>query len=331
MKAVLLLSGGLDSSLAGKIVRDMGVDLVGLHLESPFGCDNNPERMADEIGIDLIRRPKGPEFIEVLKNPEFGYGSVVNPCIDCRILMFKIGKEVMDQVGATFLVTGEVVGQRPMSQKRDTLFLIDREAGMDGWILRPLSARLLPETLPEKKGWVDREKLLGWAGRSRKPQIELAATFRFSHVPSPAGGCLLTDHNFKERVTDFIALDGNRTTALAPLLRYGRHFRFGETWVIVGRDEADNRHLDRLIRGNGMAFHPVGFSGPGVFFPDPCPSDMEEITLGAFHVYGKNLPDGTVHARAVLDETEYSVQFHDTGNANETYQDPAFWNGHWRH
>lgn len=330
MKAVLLLSGGLDSSLAGKIVRDMGVDLVGLHLESPFGCDANPQVMADEIGIDLIRRPKGQAFIEVLKKPEFGYGSVVNPCIDCRILMFKIGREVMDEVGAGFLVTGEVVGQRPMSQRRDTLFLIDREADMEGLILRPLSARLLPETLPEKEGWVDRERLLGWAGRSRKPQLELAERFRFSHVPSPAGGCLLTDNNFKERVTDFIALDGHRTTALAPLLRYGRHFRFGDAWVIVGRDETDNRHLDRLIRGNGMAFHPVGFSGPGVFFPDPCPADMEDITLGAFHVYGKGVPDGPVDARAVMGETEYPVRFHQNGTSG-VYKDPAHWNGHWRH
>lgn len=331
MKGVLLLSGGLDSSLAGKIVRDMGVELVGLHLESPFGCDANPQVMADEIGIDLIRRPKGQDFIEVLKKPEFGYGSVVNPCIDCRILMFKIGREVMDEVGADFLVTGEVVGQRPMSQRRNTLFLIDREAGMEGLILRPLSARLLPETRPETEGWIDREGLLGLAGRSRKPQLDLAAKFGFSHVPSPAGGCLLTDANFKERVTDFIALDGNRTAELAPLLRYGRHFRFDETWVIVGRDENDNRQLDRLIRGNGMAFHPVGFSGPGVYFPDPCPADMEEIAMGAFRIYGKGAPDTIVEARALLGETEYPVRFQKRAGTTGPYRDASFWNAHWRH
>ncbi|MHB8544542.1 MAG: hypothetical protein ACYC9S_11160 [Leptospirales bacterium] len=330
MKGVLLLSGGLDSSLAGRILLDMGVDLVGLHLESPFGCDNNPERMANELGIPLTRKPKGEAFIEVLKEPAFGYGSAMNPCIDCRILMFQLGQSFMEEVGATFLVTGEVAGQRPMSQKKETLFLIDREAGMEGKVLRPLSARLLPETYPEQEGWVDRTRLYGWAGRSRKPQLDLAKQFGFSFIPSPAGGCLLTDSNFKERLGDFVRIDTNRPSEVAPLIRFGRHFRFDETWVIVGRDEEDNRKLEQLIRGNGMGFHPEGFSGPGIFFPEPCPADMETIAFGAFHVFGKRVPEGPLSLRAILGETDYTVTFH-APDTQSPYRNSTHWNDHWRH
>ncbi len=283
---MLLLSGGLDSSLAGRLVRDQGIDLVGLHLESPFGCETTPEIMAQELGIDLIKRPKGDAFVDVLKNPSFGYGSVVNPCIDCRILMFRIAKEVLSETGATFLVTGEVVGQRPMSQKRDTLYVIDREAGLEGEILRPLSARLLPETRMEKEGSVDRKRLFGWAGRSRKPQLALAKKFGFKTIPSPAGGCLLTDEHFRERVTDFIRLDEGRPSGIAPLIRHGRHYRFEEeTWVIVGRNLKDNETLAHKINGLGVSFHPDGFNGPSVFFPDPLPPHMDEIVFGALWPY----------------------------------------------
>jgi tRNA U34 2-thiouridine synthase MnmA/TrmU len=282
LKGLLLLSGGLDSSLAGRLLLEQGIELVGLHLESPFGCENTAETMAAELGVPLLRRPKGDAFIDVLKNPEFGYGSVVNPCIDCRILMFTIAKKVMDETGTSFLVTGEVVGQRPMSQKRDTLYVIDQEAGMEGEILRPLSARLLPETRMEKEGIVDRKKLFGWAGRSRKPQLALAKKFGFKTIPSPAGGCLLTDDHFRERVTDFITLDDGRSRENASLLRHGRHYRFEDsTWVILGRNEKDNKALDEKISGLGVSFHPEGFNGPSVFFPAPLPPHMDEIVYGA--------------------------------------------------
>jgi tRNA U34 2-thiouridine synthase MnmA/TrmU len=282
LKGLLLLSGGLDSSLAGRLILEQGIDLVALHLESPFGCENTADTMAAELGIPLLRRPKGEAFIEKLKKPDFGYGSVVNPCIDCRILMFTIAKEVLKETQASFLVTGEVVGQRPMSQKRDTLYVIDREAGMEGDILRPLSAKLLPETWMEKEKLVDRRKLFGWAGRSRKPQLALARKFAFKTIPSPAGGCLLTDEHFRERVTDFITLDDSRSKENASLLRHGRHYRFEDsTWVILGRNEKDNMALDEKISGLGVSFHPEGFNGPSIFFPDPIPPHMDEIVYGA--------------------------------------------------
>ncbi|MHB1926860.1 MAG: thiamine biosynthesis protein [Leptospirillum sp.] len=328
MRGLLLLSGGLDSSLAGHVLREMDVDLVALHLESPFGCDNTAEQMARELGIPLITRPKGERFIEVLKKPEFGYGSVWNPCVDCRILMFALGREVMDETGAAFLVTGEVVGQRPLSQKKGTLSLIDREAGMEGRVLRPLSARLLPETLPEQNGWVDRNRLHSLSGRSRKPQLEMARKAGFSHIPSPAGGCLLTDDNFRDRVGDFIQLDLD--SGKAPLLRYGRHYRFDETWVIVGRDARDNDWLEESIRGQGIGFSPDGFSGPAVFFPDPIPSDVEAITAAAIRLFGKRVPDGALPLKAILGDETYPVSF-SAPEQESVWLDPAHWSAHWRH
>ncbi len=296
-KGVLLLSGGLDSSLAGMILGTMGVDLVALHLESPFGCDSMAEQMAREIGIPLIVRSKGEPFLDLLARPKYGYGKAMNPCIDCRIHMFNMGRTVMEEVGASFLVTGEVVGQRPMSQTKRAIFSIDGDSGMEGRVLRPLSAKLLPETIPEKEGIVDRRRLFGWAGRSRKPQLALAKRLHLSVIPSPAGGCLLTDSHFTERVEDFVHIDwaarpamGERRLPAASMLRFGRHFKFEEgEWVIVGRDDSDNRHLESHIRGAGVGFRPEGFDGPLVCFVtlEQEPSwRMEALASGALHAFG---------------------------------------------
>jgi len=315
-KGVLLLSGGLDSSLSGLLLRRMGVDLVALHLESPFGCDSMAETMAREIDVPLVTRPKGEAFLEMLAHPRYGYGSAMNPCVDCRIHMFRMGRAFMEEVGASFLVTGEVLGQRPMSQKRRSIVAIDQDSGMEGLVLRPLSARLLPETLPEKDGTVDRKRLFGWAGRSRKPQLELAKKMGLSVVPSPAGGCLLTDTNFNDRVGDFVRIDwqetkpsGGRREALAAILRYGRHFRFEEgEWVVVGRSHDDNQNLEAHIRGAGVAFRPDGFEGPLVcLLPEGALplSRMEELARGALHAFGQGkVPEGPLPVRILSEEGE---------------------------
>ncbi len=303
-KGVLLLSGGLDSSLSGLILREMGVPLVALHLESPFGCDSLAEQMAGEIGIPLVKRPKGDAFLDLLAHPKYGYGSAMNPCIDCRIHMFAMGKAFMEEVGASFLVTGEVLGQRPMSQKKRSIEAIDADSGMEGRVLRPLSAKLLPETFPERDGTVDRKKLFGWAGRSRKPQLALARRLGLSVIPSPAGGCLLTDSHFRERVGDFVAVDwtgdpgkGGERAPIASMLRYGRHFRFEEgEWVIVGRDQTDNLNLETHIRSAGVAFRPKGFDGPLVCIltlGEEISPRMGELAAGALHAFGgEKVPDG---------------------------------------
>lgn len=347
-KGVLLLSGGLDSSLAGLLLKRMGVDLVALHLESPFGCDSMAETMAREIGVPLVVRPKGEAFLEILKNPKYGYGSAMNPCIDCRIHMFRIGKAFMEEVGASFLVTGEVLGQRPMSQKKRSVVTIDQDSEMEGRVLRPLSAKLLPETLPELDGSVDRKRLFGWAGRSRKPQIALAKRLGLGVLPSPAGGCLLTDSNFSERVGDFVALEWNREEApsgegvgveagpLASLLRYGRHFRLEEgDWVIVGRDESDNRALERHIRGAGVAFRPDGFDGPLVCVlstgQDTGPDRVMELAFGALHAFGgAKVPDGDLPVQLLAGSETRPVRLQGLSSGREHLREKETWMRQWR-
>ena len=341
-KGVLLLSGGLDSSLSGLLLKRMGVDLVALHLESPFGCDSMAETMAREIGVPLVVRPKGDAFLEMLAHPRYGYGSAMNPCVDCRIHMFRLGRAFMDEVGASFLVTGEVLGQRPMSQKKRAIVSIDADSGMEGLVLRPLSARLLPETLPEKDGTVDRKKLFGWAGRSRKPQLELARRLGLSVVPSPAGGCLLTDSHFNDRIEDFVKIDWSSgeegeasRSAVAGILRYGRHFRFEEgEWVVVGRSLEDNQNLERHIRGAGVAFRPQGFDGPLVCLlsDPPVPvSRMEALAAGALHAFGgEKVPDGPLPVTLLTSEGERSHTLPRLSPDLHHLRDKTVWMARWR-
>jgi tRNA U34 2-thiouridine synthase MnmA/TrmU len=207
MKAIALLSGGLDSTLAAKIVLDLGIELEALNFLTVFcTCTNKGEtclasqKAVSALGIPLKVLNVSEAYLPVVKNPKHGYGSNMNPCIDCRIFMLKKAKAYMEEIGASFIVTGEVLGERPMSQRRDSMRLIEKEAGLDGLILRPLSAKLLPASIPEKEDWVDREKLLKIQGRSRKPQIHLADHYGIRDYPCPAGGCLLTDPVFPLRL-----------------------------------------------------------------------------------------------------------------------------------
>ena len=181
MKAIALLSGGLDSTLAAKVVMDQGIKLEAINFLTVFcTCTNRGEtclasqKAVKSLGISLKVFNVSDEYLSVIKNPKHGYGSNMNPCIDCRIFMMKKAKAYMEEVGASFIITGEVLGQRPMSQRRDAMRLIDKESGVEGYILRPLSAKFLAVTIPEKEGWINRENLLGMEGRSRKPQIKLA-------------------------------------------------------------------------------------------------------------------------------------------------------------
>ena len=181
MKAIGLLSGGLDSALALKIIQDMGIEVVAVKFTSPLfqcdpdtGSDCHASRVARELGLELVKIPKGEVFIDVVRHPKHGYGSAINPCIDCHTFMLKLAKEYMGKIGASFLITGEVLNQRPMSQHRKAMDMIEREAGVAGLLVRPLSAKLLPATDAEKKGWIDREKMFAIDGRSRRVQIDLA-------------------------------------------------------------------------------------------------------------------------------------------------------------
>lgn len=270
MKAVCLLSGGLDSILACRLILEQGVQVFGLNFVSPFctctskGCRHGARKAAESLGIPLKVVAKGEEYIRLIKKPRHGYGLAMNPCLDCRIFSFVQAKEYMKEIGSRFVFTGEVLGERPMSQHLRALRLIERESGLEGLVLRPLSAKLLEPTIPEKVGLVDREKLLAIQGRSRKPQIALAAHYGIKDYPCPAGGCLLTEKNFALRLKE--AFTHNEDTLRdVKVLKVGRHFRLPSgRKVIVGRNELENRVLTNLAQSDDIIIEPVEVPGPVV-------------------------------------------------------------------
>ena len=241
------------------------MDLVCLNTVSPFclcnrrsanGCFYGAASVAKELCLKLISIDVAQEFLEIVKNPQHGYGSNMNPCIDCRILLFKKAKEAMQKEGASFLITGEVLGQRPMSQRLNTMRLIEREAGLEGLVLRPLSAKALGETLPEKNGWVAREALLAISGRGRRGQMALAEKLGVNDYPCPSGGCLLTDPQFSRRLKDLICY-GRLNLEDVYLLKVGRHFRLNEqAKLVVGRNEPEDGQLLNLARDGDYLFMP---------------------------------------------------------------------------
>ena len=261
MKAIALISGGLDSTLAAKLIKEQGIEVIGLRFKIPFCPPRNKD--FSDIGIDIREANISDGFLEMMKNPRYGYGSQMNPCIDCKILMLCKAKEFMEQYGAKFIITGEVLGQRPMSQHKQALLNIAKRAGLEGLVLRPLSARLLPETIPEKEGWIKRQHLLSFSGRGRKQQIELARIFGIKEYAQPAGGCLLTDPEFSKRIKDLMTHEG-LSQSNVELLKIGRHFRLNDTTkLVVGRNEKENERLINLARDNDYLFMPTDeLAGP---------------------------------------------------------------------
>lgn len=261
-KALALLSGGLDSTLAVKVMLEQGIAVEALNFTSPFctctgknaGCKSEAVRVAEEFDIPIKVMHKGVEYLEVVRNPRHGYGKGMNPCIDCRIFLLRKAKEYMAESGADFVITGEVLGQRPMSQRRDTLRVIERESGLEGLLLRPLSAKHFSPTIPEQEGWIDREKLLSIQGRSRKEQMQLADELDVKNYPCPAGGCLLTEVSFVSKVRDVFDHADELNLRDFRLLKVGRHFRIGpKTKLIVGRNEAENDLLERSMQAGEAA------------------------------------------------------------------------------
>ena len=244
VRALGLCSGGLDSTLAGLVLRDQGIDVEWITFETPFFTAAKARKASEKTGIPLTVKSIYPVYANMLKNPPAGYGKQMNPCMDCHALMFKLAGEMMNEKNFDFLFSGEVLGQRPMSQTRSSLQYVEKHSGFKGYILRPLSAKNLPETIPEKKGLVDRERLLDFAGRGRKPQIALAKKFDLSDYPAPAGGCLLTDVGYSKRLKDLFAHQDECTEEELHLLKYGRHFRLNpDTKLIVGRTQKDNESI----------------------------------------------------------------------------------------
>ena len=267
-KAVALISGGLDSMLAARLMRDQGIHVEGINFFTGFCVEghthairnskqskpkrNNALWSADQIGIKLHIVDVIDEYKDVVINPKHGYGAHLNPCLDCKGFMVGKAREWMEANGFDFIVTGEVIGQRPMSQRRDTMPIVARESGAFDRLLRPLCAKLLPETLPEREGWVDRNKLLDFNGRNRKPQIALAAQYGFTDYAQPAGGCcFLTDENYTVRLSDLWTNRGTKQYELDDimLLKVGRHLRPRPNFkLIIGREEGENNFLNGYRR-----------------------------------------------------------------------------------
>lgn len=248
-KALALLSGGLDSTLAVRLLLEQAIDVEAINFVSPFclckkgGC-GAPE-VAKQFGIPLKVVSVGADYLRVVRKPKHGYGRNMNPCVDCRIFMLRKAKRYAHEIGASFIFTGEVLDERPMSQHLKAMNTIEEEAGLKGRILRPLSAKLLPETRMEKEGIVDRKRLLDIHGRSRKTQIELAKKFTITDYPCPAGGCLLTYREFANKVRDLFNHRKRVSLKDVALLKVGRHLRYGKNKIVVGRNEAENKTLLR--------------------------------------------------------------------------------------
>jgi len=270
VQAVALLSGGLDSALAIALVREQGVEVEALHFVSVFNggapeqsCRLRAKRVAGQLGVKATMVPFTRDQLRLVKDPPHGYGSAMNPCIDCHMAMLRRAAERLRDGGPRFIVSGEVVGQRPMSQRAPVLRRIDRETGLGGLILRPLSAKLLPPTLPEQEGWVDRERLLDIRGRSRKRQLELAARYGLTEFATPAGGCLLTDKGFGARLRDLLEETGELDLGDVHLLKVGRHFRLGPaTRAVVGRNERENGVIVTFSRRDDLLLTTRDAPGP---------------------------------------------------------------------
>lgn len=293
-RAIALMSGGLDSNLAVRIVHDMGIEIIGVHFTGPFclcnrgagGCIHYARKIAGELGIRFSTVGLGSEYLDLVVHPKHGRGSGMNPCLDCRILMFQRAKQMMADEGASFILTGEVLGQRPMSQLRDKLRIIEREAELDGLILRPLSARHLPQTVPEQEGWVDREVLLDLRGRGRRVQMDLAEELQIGDYPCPAGGCLLTDKHFAVRLREHIGHSDGLRMADVALLKVGRHFRLPSgAKLVVGRNQDENERIENLARDNTVLLAPDQEKGPSALLLEGGAS-LETISLAASIVAG---------------------------------------------
>ncbi|MGD8245589.1 MAG: hypothetical protein PVI63_10400, partial [Anaerolineae bacterium] len=315
IKAVSMLSGGLDSILATLIMLDQGIAVTPLHIRTGLTYErrerltgrgpttpSRAEQAAQMLGLELVTIDVFEAYIPVILNPRYGYGSGMNPCTDCRIFLLRQAKTWMEEHDHQFVLTGEVLGQRPNSQMRASLQVVERESGLEGLLLRPLSARLLEPTIPEKKGWVEREKLYGISGRSRKPQIALAARFGITEYPQPAGGsCFLVDESYARRLRDFLEHEGPEalTSERAFLLAVGRHLRLPSgSRVIAGRHEEENLFI-ATQQAQGVLMTTIDDAGPTTLVPgDPTDEEIEHAArITARYSSGRDKPAVRVEVR----------------------------------
>ena len=292
MKAIALFSGGLDSTLAIKLIMDQGIEVLALNINTGFGSTGDRyehmKSMCDQIGAELKIVDIQSEYLQdVLFDPKYGYGKNFNPCIDCHAKMFAVAKRVMEEEGASFLISGEVMGQRPMSQNRDALQTVLNESNCDGILLRPMSAKMLAPTIPEERGWVDREKLEGITGRSRDRQMQLVKEIGLEDFESPGGGCLLTDENFGKKMFDFIKYDTFEVGDI-PVMKFGRHFRLTDgAKLVIGRNQEENQHLQDIENEKYYHLKTIGIPGPHGLLSKTATDADKDLALQAMLVYTK--------------------------------------------
>jgi len=297
-----LVSGGLDSILAARVIQEQRIEVLPVHFLHPWGCGSwdAVRLITRQLGVEPRIVEAGEDFIAAVRSPRFGRGRNFNPCLDCRVYMFRSLFPLMVETGGEAIVTGEVLGQRPMSQLRNKMILVDREAGLEGRVLRPLSAQRLPPTAPEIANIVDRQALFGFTGRSRAPQRELARRLGVSEFQTPAGGCHLTNPSFMPKLRDFFAHYPDTSLTEARALNLGRHLRISrDLKLIVARNELEGRELEALhgssefVEKSRSVYIPDGFDGPTVLACGPVGTEEEELIGGVILRYSRhqNPPD----------------------------------------
>jgi tRNA-specific 2-thiouridylase len=292
LKAIALFSGGLDSILTIKLIQEQNIEIIALNINIGFNSKQNKkdelERVCKNLGVEFLQIDIRDQYLkDILFSPRYGYGKYFNPCIDCHANMFRIAKNLLDEVGASFLISGEVVGQRPMSQNKDALNSVLNLGNIEGLLVRPLSAKLLKPTIPEINGWIDRNKLLDISGRSRITQIKLAKKYNLENYESPAGGCLLTDKNFANKIKDFVNYD-KLTVSDIDLLKFGRHFRLKNgAKLVVGKNHDDNLALKKIKSDKFDSLEAFGVSSPYSWISKNSNSEDFEFALRILLTYTK--------------------------------------------
>jgi tRNA U34 2-thiouridine synthase MnmA/TrmU len=280
VRGYVLMSGGLDSRLAVCVLREQGIQVTGISFVSPFFGAEKAKDASIKLGVPLVIEEFTPAILGLLEHPPHGFGSQLNPCIDCHTAMIKLAGQRAERDGFQFVATGEVLNQRPMSQTKRSLAIVAKDSCFAEWLIRPLSAQLLEETEPERRGWVDRSRLLDLSGRSRKPQVALAKKYGLTDYPAAGGGCCLTEPNYAVRLRDLRSHGMIKDLHAIALLKFGRHFRLSEhVKVAVGRDVADNAMLESLASHDDVVIETISIPGPVAMVTGPA--NEKDVMLAA--------------------------------------------------
>jgi len=308
IRALVLLSGGLDSQLAAAVLKSQGIDVTGLAFESIFFGVKSAQEASAVLKVPLKIIDFTDTIIGLINHPRHGFGAGINPCVDCHIAMIKQAGEIMRAEGFNFIATGEVLNERPMSQTRRSLKIVAEESGLEGYLLRPLSAKLLDITVPEKNKWVDREKLLAIEGRCRHPQMALAREFGITSFPQPAGGCLLTDPGYGKRLRDLKKHEGLADLSAIKLLRTGRHFRLGKIKLIVGRNKTDNEIIERTAGDDVIIMKTVNVPGPNATIPKSASESELQLAASICARFSDHKPDVPVTVEIRLGDDKRNIE-----------------------